>query len=272
MLEKIRQTANFLESRLPERPRVGMIAGTGLGTLTERIEVDFRIAYEEIPNFPKASVEGHKGNLVAGKMAGIPVIAMEGRFHLYEGYTPKEITLPIRVMAMLGVRYLFKSSAVGGLNPQLDTGDLVIVTDHINLSGANPLVGPNLDSFGPRFPDMSRAYDPHLIVLAREKAIELGILIRQGVYVGVPGPSLETPAETRFLRMIGADVVGMSTVSEVITGVHCGLRILAIVVVTNMNLPDCMEEISLEQVIANAEKACVSLSRLWEMIIGSLET
>ncbi len=272
MLETIRQTAEFLESRLAERPRVGMIAGTGLGTLTERMEVDFRMAYEEIPNFPKASVEGHKGNLVAGKMAGIPLIAMEGRFHLYEGYTPKEITFPIRVMAMLGVKYLFKSSAVGGLNPQLDTGDLVIVTDHINLSGVNPLAGPNLDTFGPRFPDMSRAYDPHLIILARDKAIELGILIRQGVYVGVHGPSLETPAETRFLRMIGADVVGMSTVSEVIVGVHCGLRILSIVVVTNMNLPDCMEGISLEQVIANAEKACVRLSRLWEMIVGGLET
>lgn len=271
MLHKIRQTADFLESKLSEPPRVGMITGTGLGSLTEGMEVVFRIGYEEIPNFPKASVEGHKGTLVSGKLAGRPMIAMEGRSHLYEGYSPKEITFPIRVMAMLGVRYLFKSSAVGGLNTQFATGDLVIVTDHINLTGANPLMGPNLDAFGPRFPDMTQVYDPDLIVLAREKALELGILIRQGVYVGISGPSLETPAETRFLRMIGADVVGMSTVSETIVGVHCGLKILAIVVITNMNLPDCMKETSIEEVISNAQKAGPTLSRLWERIVASLK-
>jgi purine-nucleoside phosphorylase len=271
MLHKIRQTVNFLESKLSEPPRVGMITGTGLGSLTEGMEVVFRIGYEEIPNFPKASVEGHKGTLVSGKLAGRPMIAMEGRSHLYEGYSPKEITFPIRVMAMLGVRYLFKSSAVGGLNTQFATGDLVIVTDHINLTGANPLMGPNLDAFGPRFPDMTQVYDPDLIVLAREKALELGILIRQGVYVGISGPSLETPAETRFLRMVGADVVGMSTVSETIVGVHCGLKILAIVVITNMNLPDCMKETSIEEVISNAQKAGPTLSRLWERIVAGLK-
>ncbi len=271
VLEKIRETVDFLKPRLSGPPRVGMITGTGLGSLTEEIEVDFRLPYEEIPNFPKASVEGHKGTLVGGKLAGRPLIAMEGRFHRYEGYSPEEITFPVRVMAMLGVRYLFKSSAVGGLNPQFETEDLVVVTDHINLTGANPLTGPNLDTFGPRFPDMTRAYDPELVVLAREKALELGIMIRQGVYVGLCGPSLETPAETRFLRVIGADVVGMSTVLEVIVGVHCGLRILAIAVITNMNLPDCMKEISFEEVISNAQKAGARLSRLWERIIGGLK-
>ena len=272
MLEKIRQTADFLESKLSEPPTMGMITGTGLGSVTERMDVDFRIPYDEIPNFPKASVEGHKGTLVAGKLAGRPMIAMEGRFHLYEGYTPKEITFPVRVMALLGVKYLFKSSAVGGLNPQFETGDLVAVTDHINLTGANPLIGPNMETFGPRFPDMIQVYDPDLVVLAGEKALDLGISIRQGVYVGIPGPSLETPAETRFLRMIGADVVGMSTVSEAIVGVHCGLKILAIVVITNMNLPHTMKGTSIEEVIANAQKAGPILSRLWEKIIGSLKS
>lgn len=270
MIERIRQTADFLESKISEAPMVGMITGTGLGSATDRMEVDFRLPYEEIPNFPSSSVEGHKGTLVAGRLAGKPMIAMEGRFHIYEGYTSKEITFPIRVMAMLGIKYLFKSSAVGGLNTQFETGDLLIVTDHINLTGTNPLIGPNLDSFGPRFPDMGRVYDPELIVLAREKALELGVLIRQGVYAGIVGPSLETPAETRLLRMIGADVVGMSTVSEAIVGVHCGLKILAIVVITNINLPDCMEEISLEEVISNAQKVGPTLLRLWERIIGSL--
>jgi purine-nucleoside phosphorylase len=271
MLEQIRQTAEFLKSRLTEPPQVGMITGTGLGSLTEKIAVDFRINYEEIPNFPRASVEGHKGTLVAGKLAGKSVIAMEGRFHLYEGYTPKEVTFPVRVMAMLGVKYLLKSSAVGGLNTQFETGDLVAVTDHINFTGASPLMGPNLDTFGPRFPDMSRVYDPELVVLAREKALELGILLQQGVYAGVLGPNLETPAETRFLKMIGAEVVGMSTVSEVIVGVHCGLKILAIVAITNMNLPDCMKETSLEEVISNAEKTGPALSSLWEKIVGDLK-
>lgn len=270
MLEKIRQTADFLGSKLSGPPIAGMITGTGLGALTDRVEVEFGIPYEEIPNFPSSSVEGHKGRFVGGKLAGKPMIAMEGRFHLYEGYTPKEITFPVRVMAMLGVRYLFKSSAVGGLNPQFETGELVAITDHINLTGTNPLIGPNLDTFGPRFPEMSQVYDPDLMELAREKALELGILIRQGVYAGVVGPSLETPSETRFLRMIGADVVGMSTISEATVGVHCGLKILAIVVITNMNLPDCMKGTSLEEVISNAQRAAPTLSLLWERIIAGL--
>jgi purine-nucleoside phosphorylase len=270
MMEKIEETVNFLKARGMERPLIGMIAGTGLGGLTERMAVDCRIAYEEIPNFPQSTLEGHKGRLVFGKLSEKPMIAMEGRFHAYEGYSMEEITFSVRVMARLGIRHLLISSAAGGLNPHFETGDLMIITDHINLTGANPLIGQNLDDFGPRFPDMTRVYPPDLIALACAKALEAGLLIRQGVYVGVLGPSLETRAETRFLRMIGADAVGMSTVAESIVAVHCGLSIIAIVVITNVNLPDCMEKTSIEEVISNAERAGSKLSALWEAIVGSL--
>jgi purine-nucleoside phosphorylase len=270
MLEKIKQTKDFLASKMAAPPIVGMITGTGLGGLTERIAVDFRIAYKEIPNFPQSTIEGHKGTLVAGRLGNKSIIAQEGRFHLYEGYTPNEITFSVRVMAMMGVKYLFISSAVGGLNPDFETGDLMVVTDHINMTGTNPLIGPNLDTFGPRFPDMGKVYDPDLIALAKEKASESDILLRQGIYAGLVGPSLETPAETRLLRIIGGDAVGMSTVSEAIVGVHCGLKITAIVVVTNVNLPDNMEKISLDEVIAAAKNSGPTLTALWEKIIESL--
>ena len=270
MLEKIREAVDFLKSRLNEPPIIGMITGTGLGALTERINADFRLPYEEIPNFPRSTVEGHKGMLASGNIAGRSVIAMEGRFHLYEGYSPQEVTFPVRVMAELGVKYLLMSSAAGGLNPQFERGDLMILTDHINLKGSNPLIGHKLDKSGPSFPDMSQAYPLDLIRLARKEAVHIGIMIRQGVYVGVLGPSLETPAETRFLRMIGADAVGMSTVSQAIVGVHCGLKILAIVVITNMNLPDCMGKTSVEDIIDASRQAGPVLSDLWERIIGNL--
>ena len=270
MREKIRETADFLRSKMVEPPKIGMITGTGLGSLTEGMADEVRLPYEDIPHFPRATIEGHKGTFVAGTLANNPIIAMEGRFHLYEGYTPAEITFPVRVMAMLGAEYLLISSATGGLNPEFQQENLMIVTDHINLTGTNPLVGPNLDIFGPRFPDMTKVYDPDLIVLAKEQAMKSGIIMRQGVYVGIVGPSLETPAETRFLRMIGADAVGMSTVSEAIVGVHCGLKILAIVVITNMNLPDQMKKTSLQEVIVTAQRAGSSLATLWERIIKKL--
>ena len=271
MLREIKETVSFLSSLMKKTPEIGMITGTGLGTLTEKISVDFRVPFEKIPNFPTSTVEGHQGNLVGGTISGKYVLALEGRVHLYEGYSPKEVTFPVRVMAMLGVKYLFISSAAGGLNPQFEAGDLMVVTDHINLKGTNPLVGQNLDDFGPRFPDMTRVYDPDLVRLAGRVALEQKIPLRQGVYVGVLGPSLETPAETRFLRMTGADAVGMSTVSQAIVGIHSGLKILGIVVITNMNLPDCMEETSIDAVIATAERAGPSLSNLWERIIGNLQ-
>jgi purine-nucleoside phosphorylase len=195
---------------------------------------------------------------------------MEGRFHLYEGYTPAEVTFPVRVMKKLGTKYLFISSAAGGFNPQYKAGDLMVIDDHINYTGIDPLAGPNLDEFGPRFPDMSRVYDPDLIMTAKKNAMKQQIELRQGVYIGITGPCLETPAEVRLMRMLGADAVGMSTVHEVIVGVHCGLKIMAIVVITDMDLPDCMEEIKVDKVIAVAEAASPKLTSLWESMIMEL--
>lgn len=270
MIEKILETTHFLKSKMPQPPEVGLITGTGLGSLTDRIAIDFRLPYEEIPNFPRSTIEGHDGALVFGTLAEKKIIAMEGRFHIYEGYTPEEITFPVRVLAKLGVEFLFISSAAGGLNPQFETGNLMLVTDHINLTGINPLIGPNLDEFGPRFPDMSSVYHPDLISLGKKKALELHIPLMQGTYVGLVGPSLETPAETRFLKIIGADAVGMSTVSEAITAVHSGMKIMAIVVITNMNLPDCMEKTSIDDVISTAQQSGAVLSLLWERILEDL--
>ncbi len=272
MLEKIAESADFLKSKMKEEPEIGMITGTGLDILTEPMSIDLRIPYEQIPHFPTSTIKGHSGSLALGKSAGKSLMIMEGRFHLYEGYTPEEITFPIRVLSMLGVKHLLISSAVGGLNPQFNTGDLMIVTDHINLTGTNPLIGPNLDQFGARFPDMSSVYDRSLIHLANKKALESKIRLMQGIYVGLTGPCLETPAETRFLRLIGADAVGMSTVSEAIVANHCGLKIMAIVVITNMNLPDCMreEETTIETVIAVARESGRKLSVLWKAIMDEL--
>ncbi len=270
MYPKIAEAAEFIKKTISTEPVVGMITGTGLTSLTDAMEIDERIPYSEIPHFPKATVPGHAGVLVCGRIAGKPTLAMQGRFHLYEGYTAKEITFPVRVMALLGAKFLFISSAAGGLNPRFKPGELMLVTDHINLTGNNPLIGRDLEEFGSSFPDMTSAYDRDLIALAREKAVEAGIFINQGVYAGITGPSLETPAETRFLRMIGCDAVGMSTVNEVIAAVHSGLKVLAIVAITNVNLPDCMRGTSIEEVIANAEKASPSLTRLLTLIVEGL--
>lgn len=270
MIRKILEATEFLSAKIPFPPKVGLITGTGLGDLTRNVEVHVRIPYSEIPHFPVSTTVGHKGTLVFGRLGKKALIAMEGRFHLYEGYTPEEVAFPVRVMARLGSEFLFISSAAGGLNPLFEPADIMVVTDHINLTGRNPLLGPNLDSFGPRFPDMSQVYDPALIGLAKQKALDLGISLKQGVYVGILGPSLETPAETRFLRMAGADAVGMSTVIEGIAAVHCGLRVLAIVAVTNVNIPDRMKTISIEEVIAVAGKAGAKLAPLLEEVIRSL--
>jgi len=270
MQEQIKEASQYLRSVLKEKPEIALITGTGLEKVTGAIREKIRIPYQDIPHFPKATAEGHKGMLLAGWLSEKPVIAMQGRFHLYEGYTPAEVSFPVRVMAALGITHLFITSAAGGLNPLFNRGDLMLVTDHINLTGRNPLVGPNLDEFGPRFPDMSNVYPEDLLDLAREQALRSGILLREGVYVGILGPSLETPAETRFLRMAGADAVGMSTVSEAIVGVHCGMKIMAIAAVTNVNLPDCMEETSVEQVIEAADGCGPKISKLWEAIVVGL--
>lgn len=272
MLEEIREAELFLRERFNVSPSIALITGTGLGAVSERVSVQLRIPYDKIPNFPISTTEGHKGTLAFGTLQGKSVMVLEGRFHLYEGYSARDIAFPIRVMALLGVQDLIICSAAGGLNPLFAAGDLMVVTDHINLMGTNPLIGPNLDHFGPRFPDMTSVYEKGLIGLARAEALKLGIDLKQGVYVGVHGPSLETPAETRFLRMIGADAVGMSTVPEVITAVHCGIKIMVIAVITNVNLPDCMEKTDIEQVIQAAQKASPRLAELVEAIVKKIDT
>ncbi len=270
MIEKIYKAAEFIESIIKYPPEIGMITGTGLGSLTGRMRVDNRIPYKDIPYFSVPTVTGHDGFLAAGTIAGKRVLAMEGRFHLYEGYTSSEVTFPVRIMKKLGVKYLFISSAAGGFNPMFKAGDLMLIDDHINFTGIDPLVGPNLDEFGPRFPDMSRVYDPKLLLIAKKNAMKLEIDLKQGVYIGITGPCLETPSEVRLMRMLGADAVGMSTVHEVIVAKHCGLKIMAIVVITDMDLPDCMEEIKVEKVIEIAMAASPALSSLWESIIKEL--
>jgi len=270
MEKTIIEAADFLREKIMSKPLIGMITGTGLAELTGTMDIDYTVSYEQIPYFPKSTVPGHAGMLLSGSISGNSVMAMQGRFHIYEGYTVSEVTFPVRVMALLGVKYLFISSAAGGLDPHYQPGELMLVTDHINLTGNNPLIGRNQEESAMRFPDMTSAYDKNLIAIARAKSLREGIHIHEGVYVGITGPSLETPAETRFLRLIGADAVGMSTVNEVIEAVHLGLKVLAIVAITNRNLPDCMAPISIEEVIANAKKASPALTRLLATIIEDL--
>ena len=237
-------------------PEVALVLGTGLGkTMVERLEIEAAIPYEEIPHFPVCTVDSHAGRLLLGRLDGRPVVAMHGRFHRYEGYTLQQIALPIRVMRQLGAGTLILSGACGGMNPLWDVGDLVLIDDHINLLGDNPLIGPNLDELGPRFPDMSEPYDRGLQALAEEVALELRITLRRGVYVAVPGPNLETRAEYRMLRAMGADVVGMSTVPEVITARHMGMRVMAVSIITDRCLPDALAPTGIEEIIRVAGEA-----------------
>ena len=243
-------------------PRVGIVLGTGLGSLAERVEVQTRIRYEDIPHFPVSTVDSHAGELVLGTLQDIPVAALSGRFHAYEGYTLSQVTFPIRVARALGIDTLIVSNAAGGMNPQWHAGDLMVITDHINFMGDNPLIGPNDDRLGPRFPDMSEPYSGALIDLAEQVAIAQGILLRRGVYLGCTGPCLETRAEYRMMRAFGADAVGMSTVPEVIVAVHCGLRVLGFSVITDDCLPDALEPANIEKIIAIANASEPKLSAL----------
>ncbi len=249
-------------------PDFGVILGTGLGGLAADIEREAVISYEAIPHFARATAVGHKGDLVLGRLAGRPVAAMEGRFHYYEGYTLDQITFPVRVLRALGARVLVVSCACGGMNPSYAKGDLVLIDDHINLMGANPLVGPNDDTLGPRFPDMCAPYDKSLLELALKAAKDLGISARVGVYAALTGPCLETRAEYRMLRVMGADIVGMSTVPEVIVGVHAGLRILGVGVVTDLCLPDDLRPANIAEIIATANAAGPKLAALLKCVIG----
>jgi purine-nucleoside phosphorylase len=267
-LEQIEEAAAVVRERFRASPDVALILGTGLGRLGADIETAVAIDYTEIPYFPLSTVESHAGRLLCGRLAGKTVIAMQGRFHQYEGYSLRQVTFPVRVLRALGARTLIVSNACGGMNPLWRAGDLMLIADHINLLGDNPLTGPNDDRLGPRFPDMSDAYDARLREVARDVAVAKGLTLREGVYVAVSGPNLETRAEYRFLRAIGADVVGMSTVPEVIVAVHGGMRVLGISIITDMCLPDNLEPATVEKIIAVANGAEPKLTQL---VSGVLE-
>lgn len=259
-----------LRSRTAMVPEVGIILGTGLGALARSISIEVSVPYREIPHFPESTVESHAGELVLGSLAGKSVVAMRGRVHFYEGYTMQQVTFPVRVMRALGARTLIVSSAVGGMNPLYAAGNIVLAVDHINMMGANPLIGPNDDTLGPRFPDMSEPYDRELLALAEHVAREERIALARGVLVAVAGPNLETRAEYRFLRALGADVVGMSMVPENLVAVHAGMRCLAFCVVTDMCLPDALGPANIDEILKTASEAEPSLTRLIERVIAEL--
>jgi len=270
LFEHIQEAAAAVRARWVGKPVAGIILGTGLGNLTEDIAAEAVIPYEQIPHFPRSTAPGHKGQLVCGTLAGKPVVAMEGRLHFYEGWTLQQVTFPVRVMKALGAPVLVVSNACGGMNPQWDKGDLMLIEDHINLLGDNPLIGPNDDRLGDRFPDMCNCYDRELLKLAKWVALEEKIVCHQGVFVAVSGPNLETRAEYRFLRAIGADVVGMSTVPEVIVAVHSKMRVLGISVITDQCLPDALEPVSLPEIIKTANEAEKHLRTLVRRVVAEL--
>ncbi len=253
--ERIEAAAHAVRQRFAKPADVAIILGTGLGALADVMGVEVSIGYEELPNFPLSTVESHRGRLLCGTLGGKTVIAMQGRFHRYEGYSLQQVTFPVRVLRALGAQTLVVSNACGGMNPLWAAGDLMLISDHINMLGDNPLVGPNDETLGPRFPDMSVPYDPELRTLAREVAAGTGVTLREGVYVAVPGPNLETRAEYRMLRNIGADVVGMSTVPEVIVARHGGMRVLGLSIITDLCLPDALEPTNLEDILRVAREA-----------------
>jgi len=252
--EKVDEASSFVETYTKRSPEVGIILGTGLGGLSDKIQIDASIDYGKIPHFPVSTVQSHHGRLLTGRLSGKAVMAMQGRCHLYEGYTAQEVSFPVRVMQSFGIKTLIVSNAAGGINPRFVTGDIMLIADHINLTGSNPLIGPNIDEWGPRFPDMSQVYDPHLMARTVDVSLSNGIPVQKGVYAGLRGPSLETPAETRFLKTIGADAVGFSTVTEVIAAVHAGMRVLGISIITNINLPDHPIPALVDEIIAVAQK------------------
>ena len=265
------EAAAFLRTRTPTPPRIGLVAGTGLGDAIGVLRAAAAFDYRSIPHFPTATVPSHAGRLLFGDVRGRPLVVMQGRFHLYEGYSPAEVAFPIRVMRELGARMLVVTNAAGGLNPAFRPGDLMAITDHINLTGENPLAGPNVAAWGPRFPDMTRVYDRGLIDTAQSAALSARIAIRKGVYAGLRGPSLETPAETRFLRIAGADAVGFSTVPEVIAAIHGGMRVLGLSVITNVNDPDHPVPATVEDIIAVAQGAAPVLETLLAGIMEQLD-
>jgi purine-nucleoside phosphorylase len=267
LISKINETLEVIKKITTEEYPFGIILGTGLGGLAKDIDVQHEIEYEDLPHFPLSTVESHHGKLIFGKIGDKNVVAMQGRFHFYEGYSMKQITYPVRVMKFLGVKTLLVSNACGGMNPIYKRGDVMLMVDHINLLGDNPLIGMNEDELGPRFPDMSEPYDLELIKVAEEVALENKIKVQKGVYVAVPGPNLETKAEYRFLRSIGADVVGMSTIPENIVANHMGIKVLGISIVTDECFPDSLKPVNVEEIISTAMKAEPKMTLIMKEVI-----
>jgi len=268
--DKIVEAKKLIESRSKVKPKIGIILGTGLGTLVKEMEIKAIVPYSDIPHFAVSTAPGHEGNLILGKLSGKLAVALQGRFHMYEGYSLEEITFPIRIMKEMGVEFLIESNAAGGMNPNFKAGDLMIITDHINLTGNNPLIGSNDERLGPRFPDMSEPYDKKLIELTERIALEERNAIQKGIYVGLTGPNFETPAEYRLLRLMGADAVGMSTVPEVIVARHSGLRVLGISCITDECIPDRLEPVDFRKVIQVAKKVEPQLTRLVKRLLRKI--
>ena len=267
MLEKIQETAAFLKDKMHTRPETAIILGTGLGSLVNEITDKYEISYETIPNFPVSTVEGHSGKLIFGKLGNKDILAMQGRFHFYEGYAMTEVTFPIRVMRELGINTLFVSNAAGGMNPDFEIGDLMIITDHINFFPEHPLRGKNI-AYGPRFPDMSEAYNKELIRKADKIAAEKGIKIQHGIYIGTQGPTYETPAEYKMFRILGADAVGMSTVPEVIVANHCGIQVFGMSVITDLGVEGKIVEVTHEEVQKAADQAQPLMTTIMRELIN----
>lgn len=270
LIEMINETLDVIRQRTNDDFEIGIILGTGLGGLVKEIKIDHEIPYNELPHFPLSTVESHHGKLIFGTIGSKKIVAMQGRFHYYEGYSMKQITYPVRVMKFLGVKTLLVSNACGGMNPMYKKGDVMLMVDHINLLGDNPLIGPNEDELGPRFPDMSEPYDLKLIELAEAVALENKIKVQKGVYVAVPGPNLETKAEYRFLRGIGADVVGMSTIPENIVANHMGMRVLGFSIITDECFPDSLQPVNVDEIIATAMKAEPKMTTIMKEVIKQL--
>jgi purine-nucleoside phosphorylase len=270
-LKKIQEAAQYIQSKIPKKPRIGIVLGSGLGIYVDQIQNKVIVNYDDIPHFKKTSVEGHSGALIYGEVHGVPVVALQGRIHAYEGYPMEEIVLPVRTMGLLGIEYLFLTNASGGINADFHPGDIVTISDHINLSGRNPLVGPNLAELGPRFPDMGNAYDKELRELLHQVGKNNHVDLKSGVYCSVLGPTYETPAEIRMLRIIGADLVGMSTVPEVIAANHLGLKVAGVACITNYAAGIKQEKLSHADVKKVAEKAMVGFATVLTETIGELK-
>lgn len=265
--ERIKASADYIRARVSIRPTIGLVLGSGLGGYADTLEEAVCIPYSEIPNFPVPTIPGHSGALVFGKKCGVEVVVLQGRIHYYEGLPQQEITLPIRVLAALGVKTVVLTNACGGVNLEFKPGDLMLISDHINYSGANPLIGPNMDEFGPRFPDMSDLYTASLRTQIKEKALESGISLREGVYAMYSGPNYETPAEIRFFRVMGADTVGMSTVPEAIVAGHCGMKVVGVSCITNMAAGVLPVKLSHEEVTETANRVKEVFQQLIDLIV-----